>query len=146
MEKIVSFDSIRKKKSVQGTFLPYDDLDYYNGLLVVQTGIMEELFLETENMLRELGYDASVFSLDKKSAEEFVRTDMNAFAAGDMENLYLIFSADIQGVQYKTYSVANCDNGEVEMETMLLKRDDELGEWLFYDGDSWQQGPGNNLV
>ena len=104
---------------------------------------MDCLLLDAEEILTTFGYSPSKFTLVEDSAKVFLAVDMMDFVNGDA-SLDLSFYANIDGETYRTLSTATCDEGDaVEIDSMLLKWNGE--EWLAFNGQGWEQGPGNDF-
>ncbi len=141
MGKVVDFESILKdSKKLKRSKLDYESLDHYRGLLEVQLGIMDMLFEETEELIRENNFYPEVFTLVEDSAEHFLTADLPEFFDGGEESLDLSYETVIGGVRYRTYAVASVYGDIVSIDSMFLMWDGT--EWLVRSDDEWERGPG----
>lgn len=142
MGKIIGFDTVRNApKNRKGGLLNYARIAEYKDLLEVYVCLMDELFINTEEMLRELHFDPRLFTLVEDSAKMFLSADLLEFYSGGEESLYLSFEATIDNVLYRTYAATWCDGSDMlDFEYMLLKWDGT--EWLAYSDRGWERGPG----
>lgn len=141
MGKVVRFQDLKRKNNSK--LLNYEELDEYIGLLEIKLCLMDELFLETESMLREYKMDLGQFELDKSYAERMLNADMIEFKDGGEETLELSYSATINGETYRTFASASCYNDIVKFDCMLMKWDGQ--EWLVRSGEEWGRGPGSDF-
>lgn len=145
MNKVVSFNKIKKEKTrnIFG-YLESQGIEKFEDLLMIKKGILDLLYSETDIFLRENRFDLKAFSLDEKSARDFMSADfMEAVEEGD-ETLSISYAADINGINYRTLAIADINEKQVEIEVNIYKQSGE--EWLIYDGSTrWIEGPGKDF-
>ncbi len=141
MGEIIAFDKLINKKHAKHGCLDYDKLDYYLGMLDIQKGVLTELYILTEDFLREIGYNPGLFELDEETVRHSLSADLVEFMAGGEECLDVSYKAVIDGVEYRTLASAMAYGESVQMDINLYKF--EGGEWLAYTADRyWVEGPG----
>lgn len=146
MGSVMDLSNYKKNKSIIEGELDRTQLDSIVEMLDMKRKIVEELFYMTEEFLKEVGYNPADFTPDEDYTREFVSTDMVEFMEGGEAALELSYVADIDGVRYRTWAQAeSMCNDKTDMEVMLLKLDDDSGEWLVLSGDKWDRGPGHDF-
>ena len=146
MGKVLDLSNYKKNKSIVEGALDRNQLNNIVEMLDLKRKIAEELFYMTEEFLKEVGYNPTDFTPDEDYTREFVSADMVEFMEGGESALELSYVADIDGVRYRTWANAqSMFNDKTEMEVMLLKLDDDSGEWLVLAGDKWDRGPGQDF-
>ena len=146
MGKILDLSNYKKNKSIVKGALDRTQLNKIIEMLDLKRKIAEELFYMTEEFLKEVGYNPADFAPDEDYTRDFVSADMVEFMEGGEAALDLSYFADIDGVRYRTWANAqSMFNDKTEMEVMLLKLDNDNGEWLVLAGDKWDRGPGQDF-
>ena len=146
MGKVLDLSNYKKNKSIVEGALERTQLNKIVEMLDMKRKIAEELFYMTEEFLKEVGYNPTDFTPDENYTREFVSADMVEFMEGGESALELSYVADIDGVRYRTWANAqSMFNDKTEMEVMLLKLDNDNGEWLVLAGDKWDRGPGQDF-
>ena len=146
MGKVLDLSNYKKDKAIIKGVLDRTQLDSIVEMLDMKRKIVEELFYMTEEFLKEVGYNPAEFTPDEDYTREFVSTDMVEFMEGGEAVLELSYVANIDGVRYRTWAQAESMlNDKTDMEVMLLKLDDDSGEWLVLSGDKWDRGPGHDF-
>lgn len=143
MSKVISISQFKKKPVKKFGYLESAGIEKYEDMLDIQRGIIEELYLETEAFLREIEYPIEQFSLDDKSARDFMSADLVEAFDGGEEALCISYIAHIDGTEYRTLATAEIDGEEIEIHVELYKKSDN--EWLIYSGDDWERGPGEDF-
>ena len=146
MGKVLDLSNYKKNKDIVKGILDRTQLDSIVEMLDMKRKIVEELFYMTEEFLKEVGYNPADFTPDEDYTRDFVSADMVEFMEGGEAALELSYVADIDGVRYRTCAQAqSMFNDKTDMEVMLLKLDDDSGEWLVLAGDKWDRGPGQDF-
>ncbi len=141
MGEIIAFDKLTNKKQAKHGCLDYEKLDYYLDMLDIQKAVLSELYIMTEEFLREIGYNPELFELDEEIIRQSISSDLVEFMAGGEECLDVSYKAVIDGVEYRTLASAMAYGERVQMDINLYKFED--GEWLAYTTDRyWVEGPG----
>lgn len=141
MGKIIDFNSFRDATGKpRSAALSYEGIQHYRELLDMQLNILDELFHDTEEMLREYHFDPGAFSLLEGSIRGFMATDLQEFYDGGDESIALSYEASIKGVRYRTFACSTLDGDFIQFEYLLLKWDGE--EWLLRTDDGWTKGIG----
>ena len=144
MSKVISISQFRTKPAKKFGYLESAGIEKYEDMLDIQRGIIEELYLETEAFLRESDYPIDKFSLDDKSARDFMSSDLVEAFEGGEEALCISYVAHIDGTEYRTLATAEIDGEDIEIYVDLYKKSGN--EWLVFAGDgNWNRGPGEDF-
>ena len=142
--KIINFDMVKKfsnRKSQKG-ILNYERTGYYRELLEVHLDILDNIFVNTEYMLRNNNLDPSMFSLVENSARNFISSDLYSFFEGK-GSLGLSYEAVIKGIRYRTLAAAIVEGKKIELYFILAKWNGK--EWLVRLDSGWSQVPELNF-
>ena len=143
MGKVVNINTYRHKKKHPGQ-MNYDATFEVKDKLEIAAAIIDELFLQAEECIRECGFNPADFTILEQTARDCLAADLNEFFASGEETLSLTYEAVIGGIRYAVVSDACADGDEVEFTTTFVKWDGD--EWLEYADDSWHQGPGPDFI
>ncbi len=147
MGTVLSFSQIKtpKDKKIWG-YLESEGIEKYEDLLDLERAILEMLYIETENYLKDNHFDVRKFKLDEQSAKGFLSSDYMEALDGGEESLSISYIAIDNDVEYRTLAQAVfLEEEQVILDVNIYKKTDE-GEWLCYVGENnWVEGPGKDF-
>lgn len=143
MSKVVNINTYRHKKKHPGQ-MNYDATFEVKDKLEIAAAIIDELFLQAEECIRECGFNPADFTIIEETARDCLAADLNEFFDGGEEVLNIMYDAEIDGVRYTVDATAQVTGDGVSFDVMFLKQDG--GEWLEYVDGHWVKGPGADFI
>lgn len=144
-EKIIRISDFQKMQQNKHKYMPYEDTDFIRSRFVLASCIVDTLFVEAENLIREVNFNPADFTLIQKTGKDCLSTNLKEFFEGGEESMSLAFETTIAGVRYVALETATISNDDtVEIEGYFLKWDET--EWLLYDNEEWIVGLGPDFI
>ena len=144
--KVINLDDFRKKPKRGVGQMNYDATYEVKDRFDMATYVVDYLFGEAEDSIKEAGLNPTKFSLIPEYAQKCLATDLDRFFNGDEEAMVLAYQAVIDAQRYVVVVEAMVEEDIFEIESTVVKWDGKT--WLAYNFTNglWEEGPGSDFV
>ena len=143
MGKVINLSSYKLSKAKQGQcgYIQYEAIQKCIDFLYVQTGVLGEVSLYAEEILREQSLDPAEFMLSEKSSVDYMALNFMNFVSG-AEDIYIDFEALRPDGNYTLEITATCKDEEtIEFDALLFRKSSNGSELFDIDTNCWCSCP-----